>query len=113
MKQLPLHLQQQHNLLRICRLALLVGRHNFFRRFLNANKNKYHTEIVKEVKKRRQWLEEEINKAKEIKGKPTAIILKTVKGKGISYMEDVAEWHGKSINDEDYEKAKMELGGNV
>ena len=54
-----------------------------------------------------------VNKAKEVKGKPTAIILKTVKGKGISYMEDVAEWHGKSINDEDYEKAKMELGGNV
>ncbi len=41
-------------------------------------------------------------KAKETKGKPTAIIMKTVKGKGISFMENQAGWHGKAPNDEEY-----------
>lgn len=42
-------------------------------------------------------------------GKPTVILLKTVKGKGVSFMENVAGWHGKAPNDEQYEKAIAEL----
>lgn len=41
-------------------------------------------------------------KAKETKGMPTAIIMHTVKGKGVSFMEDNAGWHGKAPNDEEY-----------
>lgn len=47
--------------------------------------------------------------AKETKGMPTAIILKTVKGKGVSYMENQAGWHGKAPNDEQYAQAMEEL----
>ena len=47
--------------------------------------------------------------AKECKGKPTAIIAKTVKGKGVSFMEDKANWHGVAPNDEQYEAAVKEL----
>lgn len=43
------------------------------------------------------------------KGKPVAIIMKTVKGKGVSYMENDAGWHGKAPNDEEYEIAMKEL----
>ena len=48
-------------------------------------------------------------KAKECKGKPTAIIMKTTKGKGVSYMENQAGWHGKAPSDEEYEQAMKEL----
>lgn len=44
-------------------------------------------------------------------GKPKAIICKTVKGKGVSFMENVAGWHGKAPNDEEYKIAMSELGG--
>lgn len=44
-------------------------------------------------------------KAKENKNKPTCIIAKTIKGKGVSFMEDKAEWHGKAPNKEEFEKA--------
>ena len=47
--------------------------------------------------------------AKETKGMPSAIILKTVKGKGVSYMENQAGWHGKAPNDEEYATAMEEL----
>ena len=47
--------------------------------------------------------------AKETKGMPTAIVMKTVKGKGISYMENQAGWHGKAPNDEQYAQAMEEL----
>ncbi len=47
--------------------------------------------------------------AKETKGMPTAIVLKTVKGKGVSYMENVCDWHGKAPNAEEYEVAMKEL----
>ena len=47
--------------------------------------------------------------AKEVKGKPTAIVAKTVKGKGVSFMENQASWHGKAPNDEQYEVAISEL----
>ncbi len=47
--------------------------------------------------------------AKEVKGKPTAIIAKTVKGKGVSFMENNAFWHGKAPNEEEYKIAMEEL----
>ena len=47
--------------------------------------------------------------AREIKGMPTALVLKTVKGKGVSYMENQAGWHGKAPNDEEYKIAMAEL----
>lgn len=52
-----------------------------------------------------------IDAAKEISGKPILILAKTVKGKGISFMEGKNIWHGKPINEEEYKKAKEELGG--
>ena len=51
------------------------------------------------------------DKARECKGRPTAIIAKTHKGHGVSFMEDQAGWHGKAPNDEQAEKAVEELGG--
>ncbi len=48
-------------------------------------------------------------KAKSVKGKPTAIIAKTIKGKGISYMENQACWHGKAPNEEEYMQAIKEV----
>ena len=48
-------------------------------------------------------------RAKETKGAPTAIVMKTLKGKGVSYMEGQAGWHGKAPNDEEYEIAMAEL----
>ena len=47
--------------------------------------------------------------AKMVKGKPTAIVARTVKGKGVSYMENEAGWHGKAPNDAEYEIAMAEL----
>ena len=49
------------------------------------------------------------DKAKTVKGKPTAIIAKTIKGKGVSFMEDQASWHGKAPNEEQYSQAMAEL----
>ena len=47
--------------------------------------------------------------AKTVKGQPTAIIAKTVKGKGISFMENQVGWHGKAPNDEEFKIAMEEL----
>lgn len=47
--------------------------------------------------------------ARETKGMPTAIIARTVKGKGVSYMENQAGWHGKAPNDEEYQIAMEDL----
>ncbi len=47
--------------------------------------------------------------ARETKGQPTAIVMKTVKGKGVSYMENQVGWHGKAPNDEEYAIAMEEL----
>ena len=47
--------------------------------------------------------------ARATKGKPTAIILKTVKGKGVSFMENQVGWHGSAPNDEQYEKAIADI----
>lgn len=50
-----------------------------------------------------------MQKARETKGMPTAIIMHTVKGKGVSFMEGQAGWHGKAPNDEEYEIAMADL----
>lgn len=47
--------------------------------------------------------------ARETKGMPTAIIARTVKGKGVSYMENAVDWHGKAPNDAEYDTAMAEL----
>ncbi len=47
--------------------------------------------------------------ARQIKGKPTCIIAKTVKGKGVSFMENQVGWHGKAPNEEEYKQAMKEL----
>ena len=47
--------------------------------------------------------------ARTVKGKPTAIIAKTLKGKGVSFMENQAGWHGKAPNDEEYKIAMEDL----
>ena len=47
--------------------------------------------------------------ARQVKGKPTAIVMKTIKGKDVSYMENNAGWHGKAPNAAEYEQAMTEL----
>ena len=47
--------------------------------------------------------------AREIKGKPTVIIAKTIKGKGVSFMENQVDWHGKAPSEEEYTQAMKEL----
>ena len=54
-------------------------------------------------------LEAAFEEAKAVKGMPTAIVMKTVKGKGVSYMENAVDWHGKAPNDEQYEIAMADL----
>ncbi|MBR2175738.1 MAG: transketolase [Clostridia bacterium] len=56
-----------------------------------------------------EQIEESINKAKSVKNKPTAIIAATVKGKGVSYMENQVGWHGKAPNADEYKTATEEL----
>ncbi|MCR4925617.1 MAG: transketolase [Clostridiales bacterium] len=58
-------------------------------------------------------IEAAFKKARECKGKPTAIIAKTVKGKGVSYMENVCGWHGKAPNEEEYKVAMEELNNQL
>ena len=50
-----------------------------------------------------------LKEARETKGMPTAIIMKSVKGKGVSFMENQAGWHGKAPNDEQYATAMADL----
>ena len=54
-------------------------------------------------------LSEAIETAKTVKGKPTAIIMNSVKGKNVSFMENKAEWHGSAPNKEQYEQGIKEL----
>lgn len=54
-----------------------------------------------------------LEKAKATKGQPTMIVAKTVKGKGVSFMEDQAGWHGKAPNKEERDQAIRELGGKA
>lgn len=54
-------------------------------------------------------IEAALNSARECKGKPTAIVATTVKGKGVSFMENQVNWHGSAPNAEQYEAAMNEL----
>ncbi len=54
-----------------------------------------------------------INEAKTVKGKPTVVILKSVKGKGVSFMENNPAWHGSAPNDEQYIAAIKELDAQI
>lgn len=54
-----------------------------------------------------------IESAKNCKGKPTVIIAKSVKGKGVSFMENNAAWHGSAPNDEQFETAMKELDSRI
>lgn len=49
--------------------------------------------------------------AKQVKGRPTVILARTVKGKGVSFMEGQSAWHGRAIGDAEYAQAMAELGG--
>ena len=54
-------------------------------------------------------IEKALNTAKTVKGRPSAIVMKTVKGKDVSFMENNAGWHGVAPNDAQYEQAMAEL----
>ena len=58
-------------------------------------------------------LETAFAQAAQVKGKPSVILAKTVKGKGVSFMENDAGWHGKAPNAEQYEQAHSELAENL
>ena len=58
-------------------------------------------------------IEAALEQAKACKGKPFAIIMKTVKGKGVSFMENQVGWHGKAPNKDEYEVALKELQENL
>ena len=60
-----------------------------------------------------EQIEAALNTAKTIKGQPSAIVMKTVKGKGISFMENDAGWHGKAPNDAEYAQAMAELNATL
>ena len=54
-------------------------------------------------------IEAALNTAKTVKGQPSAIIMKTIMGKDVSFMENNAGWHGVAPNDAQYEQAMAEL----
>ena len=54
-------------------------------------------------------MEKAVNEAAKVEGKPSVIIMKTIKGKGVSYMEDKASWHGAAPNEEQYKQGMAEL----
>ena len=54
-------------------------------------------------------LADAFDQAKTVKGKPTVVLAHTVKGKGVSFMEDQASWHGKAPNDEEFARAMETL----
>ena len=56
-----------------------------------------------------EQIEAAFNETKTVKGKPTAIIAKTIKGKGVSFMENQVGWHGSAPNDEQYAQAVAEI----
>jgi len=56
-----------------------------------------------------EQIEKALNEVKSVKGKPGAIVMKTVKGKDVSFMENNAGWHGKAPNDAEYAQAMAEL----
>ena len=58
-------------------------------------------------------IEKALNEAKKVKGQPTAIVMSTVKGKGVSFMLNDAGWHGKAPNDAEYAQAMSELNAQL
>ena len=52
-----------------------------------------------------------VEQAKKTKGKPTMVVCKTIKGKGVSYMENQVGWHGSAPNQEQCDIALKEIGG--
>ena len=60
-----------------------------------------------------EQIKEALDKAKTVKGKPTAVLCKTVKGKGVSFMENQVGWHGTAPNKEQYEQATAELQAEI
>lgn len=56
-----------------------------------------------------EQLKKAFDEAKTVKGKPVAVIARTLKGKGVSFMENKASWHGKAPNDEEFSQAMKEL----
>ena len=58
-------------------------------------------------------IKDAVEKAKTVKGKPTAIIAKSIKGKGVSFMENNASWHGVAPNEEQYKQAMAELDAKL
>ena len=58
-------------------------------------------------------IEAALNEAKTVKGQPSAIVMKTVKGKDVSFMENNAGWHGVAPNKEQYEQAMAELNAKL
>ena len=60
-----------------------------------------------------QAMEKAFDAARQVKGKPSAIVLETTKGKGVSYMEGQVGWHGKAPNDEEYARGMAELSAQL
>ena len=60
-----------------------------------------------------EQIEAALNEAKTVKGQPSAIVMKTVKGKDVSFMENLASWHGVAPNKEQYEQAMAELNNKL
>ena len=60
-----------------------------------------------------EQIKDALDRAKTVKGKPTAILAKTVKGKGVSFMENQVGWHGVAPNKEQYEAATAELQADI
>ena len=60
-----------------------------------------------------EQIEAALAEAKTVKGKPSAIVMKTVKGKDVSFMENNAGWHGVAPNDAQYEQAMAELNAKL
>lgn len=60
-----------------------------------------------------EQMEQAFNAARATKGVPTAIIMSTVKGKGVPFMEDEAGWHGKAPDDQEYEAAMVALSNRL
>ena len=56
-----------------------------------------------------EQIEDALARAKSVKGAPSAIVMNTIKGKGVSFMENQVKWHGSAPNDEQYEAAVAEL----
>ena len=58
-------------------------------------------------------IEAALTEAKTVSGKPTCIVQKTVKGKGVSFMENQCAWHGSAPNKEQYDIAMAELAATL